>query len=124
MQSMARVVFVVALAAVTTAPALAQNAPKAYLVVNLDIHDPATFAKYRDAVPAVFQKYGGRFLVAGAEPKALEGNLTLKRVAVIEFPSMEAAQQYRASSEYAAIEEFRTKAARSDIVLLQGVAPR
>src|SRR5687767_13988727 len=110
MHIIARVLLVVASAAVTAAPALAQTPPKAYLVVKLDIHDPTTFAKYREAVPAVIQKYGGRFLVAGAEPQSVEGNLALKRVAVIEFPSVEAVQQYRASPEYGAIQEFRTKA--------------
>jgi uncharacterized protein (DUF1330 family) len=94
------------------------------LIINLDVHDPSTFTKYREAIPGVVEKFGGRFLVAGAEPKSLEGSLSLKRLAVIEFPSVEAVQQYEASPEYAAIKDFRTKAARSDIVLVIGVPPR
>ena len=95
-----------------------------YLIVNLDIHDPTTFANYRDAIPGVVEKFGGRFLVAGAEPKNLEGNLPMKRVAILEFPSNEALEQWANSSDYAAIKEFRTKAANTDVVLVQGVRPK
>lgn len=104
--------------------ATAQTPPKAYLIVNLDVHDPATFSKYREAVPAVIAKFGGRFLVAGAEPKTLEGKLPVKRIAIIEFPSAEAIEKYEGSPEYLAIKEFRTKAAHSDIIELQGVPAR
>jgi uncharacterized protein (DUF1330 family) len=123
MHPSARLLF--ALAALGTASqAWSQTTPKAYLFVNLDVHDPATFARYREAVPAVIEKFGGRFLVAGAEGKLLEGKLPLKRVAIIEFPSAEAVEKYEASPEYLAIKEFRIKSAHSDIIEFQGVPPR
>ena len=61
----------------------------AYLIANIDVHDPATFETYRQQVPPVIASFGGRYLVRGGEVLPVEGDPGLKRVVVLEFPSFE-----------------------------------
>jgi uncharacterized protein (DUF1330 family) len=58
------------------------------------VHDRATFEAYRAQVPAVIASFGGRYLIRGGEVLAVEGDPGLKRVVVLEFPSLEAARRF------------------------------
>ncbi len=95
----------------------------AYFIVNLDVKDPAKFERYRAEVPAVIAKHGGRYLVRGGEVHPVEGDLGLKRLVVLEFPSLEAARRFYGSPEYAPLLRLRQESAASDIVLVEGWAP-
>lgn len=95
----------------------------AYFVVNVEVTDPAGFERYRAAVPAVIAQYGGRYLVRGGAIETLEGDLGVKRLVILEFPSVDAAHRFYASPEYAPLLELRLKSARSDLVLVEGYAP-
>ena len=46
----------------------------AYIIVDIEVTDPAAFEEYRKQVPATVQKYGGRFLVRGGAMEVLEGD--------------------------------------------------
>jgi uncharacterized protein (DUF1330 family) len=95
----------------------------AYFVVNLDIRDPERFERYRAGVPAVIERYGGRYLVRGGELHRVEGDLGLKRLVILEFPSAEAARRFYDSPEYAPLLKLRQESAASDIVLVEGWSP-
>jgi uncharacterized protein (DUF1330 family) len=95
----------------------------AYFIVNLDVEDRAKFERYRAEVPAVIEKHGGRYLVRGGELHPVEGDFGLKRLVVLEFPSLEAARRFYASPEYAPLLRLRQESAASDIVLVEGWAP-
>ncbi len=95
----------------------------AYFVVNLDVRDPERFATYREKVATVVADHGGRYLVRGGELHPIEGDLGLKRLVVLEFPSLEAAGRFYESPEYAPLLKLRQESADSDIVLVEGWAP-
>jgi uncharacterized protein (DUF1330 family) len=95
----------------------------AYFVVNLDVRDRERFETYRAQVPAVIERYGGRYLVRGGEVHPVEGDLGLKRLVILEFPSMEAARRFYESPDYAPLLRLRQETAASDIVLVEGWAP-
>jgi uncharacterized protein (DUF1330 family) len=92
----------------------------AYLIANIEVKDPAKFEEYRQKVVPVIQKFGGRYLVRGGDVRRLEGNLPLKRLVVLEFPTIEAAQQFYDSDEYEPILKLRLSSTQSDLVLVQG----
>jgi uncharacterized protein (DUF1330 family) len=46
----------------------------AYLVVEVDVHDPAVFEDDRRQGPAIIEKYGGRYRVRGGKTESLEGD--------------------------------------------------
>ncbi len=95
----------------------------AYFIVNLDIHDPERFETYRQRVAPLVERHGGRYLVRGGELHPVEGDFGLKRLVVLEFPSVEAAQRFYDSPEYAPLLKLRQEAARSDVVLAEGWTP-
>ena len=44
-----------------------------YIVVDVTIHDPATYDRYKEMAPASIAQYGGRYSVRGAKVTTLEG---------------------------------------------------
>jgi uncharacterized protein (DUF1330 family) len=69
---------------------------------------------------ALVEKFGGRYLVCSGELHAVGGDLRLKRLVILEFPSVEAARRLYGSPKYASALRLRQETARSDIVLVEG----
>ncbi|WP_291295689.1 DUF1330 domain-containing protein [Elioraea sp.] len=94
----------------------------AYLIANVRVKDAAKFEEYRALVPAVIAAHGGRYLVRGGAMTPKEGTPP-HRVVILEFPTMDAAQQFYDSDDYAPLLKLRLEAADSDVTLVDGVAP-
>ena len=78
----------------------------AYIVVRVDVTDQEQFAEYMKVTPGIIQQFGGKFLVRGGERVTLEGEEETRRMVIIEFPSVDAAQAFYHSDEYAAAIEL------------------
>jgi uncharacterized protein (DUF1330 family) len=91
-----------------------------YLIAHIEVTDPAGFDQYRQKVSSVIAQFGGRYLVRGGEVRALEGNPPDRRLVVVEFPSMEAAQRFYDSPEYRPLLKIRLASTKSDLVLAAG----
>ncbi len=59
----------------------------------------------------------------GWELHPVEGDLGFKRLAVLDFSSVEAARGFHASPVYAPLPKLRRESAASDIVLAEGWTP-
>jgi uncharacterized protein (DUF1330 family) len=70
-------------------------------------------------VAPLIAKYGGRYIIRGGEVEELEGHLGIKRLIVLEFPSLEAASFYD-SPEYQPVKAIRLQSAASDVALIVG----
>lgn len=95
----------------------------AYLIANAEVTDPATYERYRSAVPAVIAQYGGRYLVRGGEADVPEGAFPGSRFVVLEFPDIAAARAFWRSSEYAEVKKLRDGAAQMNIAIVDGYVP-
>jgi uncharacterized protein (DUF1330 family) len=93
----------------------------AYVIADIDITDPAAYEEYRKQVPAVIARYGGKYIARGGKVEPLEGGWTPKRIALLEFPSMEQALKFYRSPEYAPLLAIRQKASRGKLVIVEGV---
>jgi len=93
----------------------------AYVVAQIDITDPALFEEYRRQVPPTLAPYGGKFMVRGGQRETLEGDWQPKRVVVIEFPDRASARAWWSSPEYAGARSLRQRAARTELILIEGV---
>ena len=93
----------------------------AYLVAEMEVSDPETYARYRARVPEVIAAHGGRFLVRGGTTEAKEGPPPAGRVVVIEFPDMAAARRFYDGPDYQAILPLRLAASRGRLYLVEGV---
>ncbi|HEX2198911.1 MAG TPA: DUF1330 domain-containing protein [Burkholderiales bacterium] len=92
----------------------------AYVMGEIEVTDPATYEEYRKQVLAVVTRYGGRFIVRGGRVETLEGGWAPKRFVALEFPSMEQAQKWYRSPEYAPLIELRQNASRGRLILVEG----
>ncbi len=92
----------------------------AYVMGEIEVTDPATYEDYSKQVMAVVTKYGGRFIVRGGRVETLEGGWAPKRFVALEFPSMEQAQKFYRSPEYAPLIKLRQKASRGKLILVEG----
>lgn len=93
----------------------------AYCIFQIEITDQQRYEQYKSLAPASISAYGGEFLVRGGRMEVLEGQWRPGRVVVLRFPSMEQAQAWYDSQEYADARELRHAAAVSDAVLVEGV---
>ena len=94
----------------------------AYVIVQIDIHDAETYARYRELAPPSIARYGGRYVVRGGATEVLEGSWKPGRLVVLEFPDMEAARQWWASPEYAEAKALRQSCADAEMLLAEGMA--
>ena len=94
----------------------------AYVIVEVEVIDPAAYDDYKKMVPASLAAYGGRFVVRGGACETLEGSWRPKRMVVLEFPSVESAKQWWVSDEYLAAKALRQRAAKTQLIVVEGVA--
>jgi uncharacterized protein (DUF1330 family) len=102
--------------------AVSQAPPKAYLVVQADVTNQQQYGEYAKLSPGIIAKYGGRYLARAGRTVTLEGPAAKSRVVVVEFPSVERAQQFYNSPEYVAARKLRAGAATAQFVVVEGVA--
>ena len=93
----------------------------AYLVVDIDVTNPAQFEEYKKLAPGAIAKYGGRYIIRGGAYEAIEGNWKPQRLTVVEFESMEKAKAFYSSPEYQTAIKVRAGAANMKMLLVQGV---
>ena len=93
-----------------------------FVVVDISIHDPATYERYKVLAPPSIGKYGGRYAVRGGTTDVLEGTWEPQRLVVLEFPSAERARAWWHSPEYAEAKALRQASATTDMVLIDGPA--
>ena len=94
----------------------------AYVIAQIDIHDPKAYERYRAEVPATIAQYGGRYLARGGATKALTGEWDAPRLVILEFPSMEQAQAWWDSPEYTPLRKLRETISHGKILLVQGLS--
>jgi uncharacterized protein (DUF1330 family) len=94
----------------------------AYVVVQITIHDPVAYERYKELAPPSIGAYGGRYLVRGARTTTLEGSWQPARFVILEFPSAERASAWWSSPEYAPAKALRQACAHTEMLLVEGPA--
>jgi uncharacterized protein (DUF1330 family) len=93
----------------------------AYVIVQEDIKDEATFDQYRKQVVPTITSHGGKFIVRGGKFTVVEGSWPMPRLVVIEFPSRAAAEGWYHSPEYQKILPLRLKSGTGNLVIADGL---
>jgi uncharacterized protein (DUF1330 family) len=95
----------------------------AYVVVQIGIHDPARYERYKTLAPPSIAAYGGRYLVRGGPSEVLEGEWQPARLVILEFPDPARARAWWSSPEYAPAKAIRQACARTEMLLIEGREP-
>ena len=93
----------------------------AYVINDMEVLDLQLLDEYKKLSPQTVLQYGGKFLARGGRTEKLEGEWLPKRLVILEFPSVEQAQAWIDSPEYAPARLVRQKASRSNIIVVEGV---
>jgi uncharacterized protein (DUF1330 family) len=97
---------------------------KGYWIARVDVTNEDGYRAYAAANPAIFQKFGARFLVRGGAFECPEGESRSRNI-VIEFPDYATALACYRSPEYQENIKRRQPNAVADIVIVEGYdAPR
>ena len=92
---------------------------KGYWIARLDVQNEEAYKPYAAANPAIFKKYGGRFLVRGGKFDAAEGSTRARNV-VIEFPDYAAALACYRSPEYQENIKVRLPHSTIELIVIEG----
>jgi uncharacterized protein (DUF1330 family) len=94
---------------------------KAYCIVYETINDEKMFGDYRAQVMPTIDAFGGKFLARGGAFTVLEGAMPHRRIALLEFPSRQIAEDWYHSPAYQRILPLRTEAGACQFILVDGV---
>ncbi len=94
--------------------------PNGYWIARIDVTDAERYGAYARALPAVVERFGGRFLVVGGRFEAAEGEARPRNV-VIAFDDYETARACWHSPDYAEVARLREGAADVDVVIVEGI---
>jgi uncharacterized protein (DUF1330 family) len=92
---------------------------KAYVIVEITIHDPGLYDEYKKLTPATIAAYDGKFVVRGAKTELLEGDWNPQRLVILEFPSVARAKQWWSSEEYSKAKSIRQRAATTKMLVVE-----
>jgi len=93
----------------------------AYVILDVDIHDPAGYEEYKKFGPPSVALYGGKYIVRGGKAETLEGDWDPKRIVVLEFENVEQAKRWINSPEYSEGRKLRHQTASSRVIVVEGV---
>ena len=92
----------------------------AYVIVDIDIFDQASYDANNLGGIDTVSVYDGRYLVRGGTVETLEGDWLPRRLVILEFPSMERAREWLVSAEYAPARALRHQVANTNMLLVEG----
>ncbi len=97
--------------------------PVAYVIVDMKVSDAEQYKQYMAAAPAAVAAAGGEYLVRGGKFETLEGEWKPVRIAMLKFPSYDAAKTFYDAEMYRAARAKRAGATEFfNMVLVEGVA--
>jgi uncharacterized protein (DUF1330 family) len=92
----------------------------AYVIVDVEVTDPAGYEEYKKLAPPAVALYGGKYLARGGKNESLEGDWKAQRLVILEFESIEKARAWVNSPEYAPARAMRHKYAKSKMIVVEG----
>lgn len=93
----------------------------AYVIVDIEVTDPAGYEEYKKLAPPAVALYGGKYIARGGNTETLEGDWSPKRLVILQFENAERARDWLNSPEYSQARAMRHKYAISKMVVVDGV---
>ena len=96
----------------------------AYVIGDIKVSDPDTYARYAAGVPASSGAYGCRYLVRGQDRcEIAEGGWLPERLVLAEYQDMETVKAWYYSPEYTKLREIRQSASTGNLIFAEGIDP-
>jgi uncharacterized protein (DUF1330 family) len=95
---------------------------KSYIIVDVNITDPARYEDYKKLTPDSLKPFDGKFVVRGGNTEVLEGDWEPGRVVILEFPSFAKAKAWWSSENYASAKAIRQSASETRMIVVEGIS--
>lgn len=94
----------------------------AYVISEVEVLDDELSLRYRELAYASIARHGGRYIARAQVPDVVEGNWPpTRRLVIVEFPSMEGAQEWYHSPAYAEARAISREAHSRRLLFIDGV---
>lgn len=93
----------------------------AYVVTDLDVFDIEHYLAYQHALKPLLAEVGARYLARGGASRVYEGDYQPPRLVVLEFPSLEAVEDFYTGERYLALEPQRKACSSARIIAVDGL---
>jgi uncharacterized protein (DUF1330 family) len=94
--------------------------PNAYLIANIDVHDPVQYEEYKKLSTLAMKANGAEVCIRGGRMEVMEGDWAPSRVVMMKFPSMDAARAFYNSPEYKKAIQARQGIADMRMIIVEG----
>jgi len=92
------------------------------IVEAKEVFDRELYGEYIRQVPALIEKFGGKYLVRGGAVAVLAGDWEPARLIVVAFDSREQFQRWWNSPEYRKLAPLRERGARTNAIVVEGIS--
>lgn len=93
----------------------------AYVITDLDVFDIEHYLAYQQALKPLLAGAGARYLARGGPFRVYVGDYQPRRLVVVEFPSLEAVDEFYESAAYQALERQRQACSSARIIAVEGL---
>ena len=93
----------------------------AYILVDVDIHNPEIYESYKQQVVPIVKTFGGEYIARGGALDVIQDELwSPTRIVLLKFPSMARAKAFMDSPEYAPVKQMRMENSTGTLVIVEG----
>jgi uncharacterized protein (DUF1330 family) len=94
----------------------------AYVIFDVEIRDPARYQEFMAGVKPALQAAGAKYLARGGAHKVYEGDWQPRRIVVLEFPSVQAWEDFYNGPIYQGLKSIRDECSSARLVSVEGLA--
>ena len=93
----------------------------AYILVDVDIHNPEIYESYKQQVVPIVKAFGGEYIARGGALDVVQDELwSPTRIVLLKFPSMTKAKAFMDSPEYAPVKQMRMDNSTGTLLIVEG----
>lgn len=93
----------------------------AYIIVDVDIHNPEIYEDYKKQVVPIVTAFGGEYIARGGALDVVQDELWQPtRIVLLKFPSVVQAKAFMNSPEYAPVKQMRLDNSTGTLVIVEG----
>lgn len=95
----------------------------AYTVIDIDVVDAAAMQAYEAGMAELLPQFGASLLARETDAATLDGSWAPQFLVLLAFPDRDTIMRFYDSEEYAPLKAIRQKAARSQVLAIDGFDP-
>jgi len=93
----------------------------AYVIFDVEIRDPARYQDFMGKVKPALEAAGARYLARGGPHKVHEGDWQPRRIVLLEFPSVDAWENFYNGPVYQGLKAIRDECSSARLVAVEGL---